>query len=60
MVIWGGRGEVCKGEEERTKRGLMGLPSFAPSLSLQLCAERGTELWGDDVPPRCNGNKPHP
>ncbi len=33
MVFWGGQGEVCKGEEERTKRGIMGLPSFSPFLS---------------------------
>ncbi len=59
MIIWGGRGEVCKGEEERTKRGRIGLPSFYPFLSLQLCVERETELWGVEGPPRCSGHKPH-
>ena len=40
MVIWGGRGEVCKGEEERTKRGRMRLPSFSPFLSLRTAVRR--------------------
>ena len=55
----------CEGEGQRTKSGIRRLPSFSPSLSLHKAAERGTELWGTEGPPRCIRNsrirnQPHP
>ena len=56
-----GRTRRCERERDRGRQGGLGrLPSFSLSLSLRKAAERGTELWGSEGPPRCSSNQPHP
>ena len=49
------RRERDKGRQGKLER----LPSFSPSLSLRKAAERETELWGAERPPRYSSYQPH-
>ena len=59
-LFWEDEVRRCERERDKGRQGkLERLPSFSPSLSLRKSAERETELWGAEGPPRYSSYQPH-
>ena len=59
-LFWEDEVRRCERERDKGRQGkLVRLPSFSPSLSLRKAAERETEMWGAEGPPRYSSYQPH-